>query len=200
MGECFIDNSIYTRDELLKMGFKALGNNVLISKKSSFYGVKKISIGDNVRIDDFCVLTGGEKGIEIGSYIHIAAFCYISGQGGVQIREYCNISSRNSIYSSSDDYSGEFMTNPMIPERFTNVSRAKITLNKHVIIGTGSTILPGVEIEEGVAVGAMSLVNKDLESWGMYAGIPAKFIKPRKKGILELERQFKEYILDDGDY
>lgn len=186
-----MDDTIYTREELVRMGFKSVGKNILISKKASFYGTAKISIGNNVRIDDFCLLTGGEGGIKIDSYIHIAAFCYISGQGGVEIKDYCNISSRNSIYSSSDNYSGEFMTNPMIPSKFTNVKRAKIVLNKHVIMGTGSTILPGVKIGEGVAVGAMSLVNKDLAPWGIYVGIPAKFVKSRSENILRLEKKFE---------
>lgn len=187
-----MDSSIYTRYELLEMGFKSVGENVFISRKVSFYGAKKISIGNNVRIDDFCLFTGGDNGINIGSYIHIAAFCYISGQGGIEIKDYCNISSRNALYSSSDDYSGEFMTNPMIDDEYTNVTRSKIILNKHVILGTGSTILPGVEVGEGTAIGAMSLVNKNLEPWGIYAGIPVKFIKSRKKNILDLEIKFLE--------
>lgn len=189
-----MDDSIYSKEELLKIGFKSVGDNVLISKKVSLYGVNNISIGSNVRIDDFCLLTGGKGGIKIGSYIHIAAFCYISGQGGVEIKDYCNISSRNAIYSSSDDYSGAYMTNPMIPSKYTNVIRDKIILQKHVIIGTGSTILPGVEIGEGTAVGAMSLINKSIEPWGIFAGIPAKFIKPRNKNILKLEEELEKEI------
>lgn len=176
----------------MEMGFKSLGENLQISEKVSFYGAKNITIGSNVRIDDYCVLTGNGVGLEIGSYVHIAAFCYLSGQGGIKLMDYSGLSSRCSLYSASDDYSGESMTNPTIPEKFLNIFRAEIILNKHVIIGTGSTILPGVEIGEGTAIGSMSLVNKSIESWGMYAGVPVKFIKPRKKDILELEKKFKE--------
>lgn len=195
-----MDSSIYSRKELLEIGFKSVGYNVLISKKVSLYGVNNISIGNNVRIDDFCLLTGGKGGIEIGSFIHIAAFCYISGQGGVEIRDYCNISSRNALYSSTDDYSGAYMTNPMIPSKYTNVIRNKVILQKHVIIGTGSTILPGVEIGEGTAVGAMSLINKSIEPWGIYAGIPARFIKPRNNNILKLEEFFEEEMRNKINY
>ena len=45
--------SKYTEEELQKLGFKFIGKNVLISQKSSIYGMDKISIGDNTRIDDF---------------------------------------------------------------------------------------------------------------------------------------------------
>ena len=45
--------AIYTRDELQELGFSNVGENVKISKKASIYGASRISIGDNVRIDDF---------------------------------------------------------------------------------------------------------------------------------------------------
>ena len=65
------DNSFYSRNELNEKGFAFLGKNVLISKMASIYGANKMSIGNNVRIDDFCVLSGK---IDLGNYIHIAAY------------------------------------------------------------------------------------------------------------------------------
>ena len=49
----------YSREQLEKIGFKSLGENVLISDKTSIYFPKNISIGNNVRIDDFSVLSAG---------------------------------------------------------------------------------------------------------------------------------------------
>lgn len=49
----------YSREQLEKIGFKSLGKNVLISDKSSIYSPENISIGNNVRIDDFCILSAG---------------------------------------------------------------------------------------------------------------------------------------------
>ena len=54
------------------MGFASVGQNVQISDKASFYGASRITLGNNVRIDDFCVLSAGIGGIAIGNYIHIA--------------------------------------------------------------------------------------------------------------------------------
>ena len=81
-----------------------------------------IVIGNNVRIDDFVVLSAGQGGIEIGNYIHIAVFSSLIGAGRIALSDFCNISSRVSIYSSSDDYTGEYMTNPMMPKILTNVT------------------------------------------------------------------------------
>ena len=167
-----------------------MGKNVRISTKASFYGVAKISLGDNVRIDDFCVLSAGEGGISIGSHVHIAVYSSLIGAGKIIINDFCNISSRVAIYSSSDDYSGEYLTNPTINSQFTNVEHAPVTLCKHVIVGAGCVILPGVALADGVAVGALALVNRDLQPWGIYAGQPAKYIKPRSKNLLNLEPAF----------
>ena len=182
--------SIYSEIELQQLGFANLGKNLRISKKASFYGIERISIGSNVRIDDFCVLSAGDGGIEIGSYIHIAVYSSLIGGGKITLNDFCNISSRVSIYSSNDDYSGEFMTNPMVPEQFTNVTTDTVVLGKHTIVGSGSVILPGVELGEGAAVGALSLVRRNVEAFSVIAGNPAHKIKDRSKGLLE-----KEFVL-----
>ena len=97
------------------------------------------------------------------------------------------LSSKVSIYSSSDDYSGNFLTNPTISSEFTNVISEPVNIGKHVIVGTGSVILPGVTLKNGVAVGALSLVTKSFEEYKIIGGSPAKFIKERKRKIEELE-------------
>ena len=94
------------------------------------------------------------------------------------------------MYAISDDYSGESLTNPMIPTKYKNLNTGKVVLRKHVIVGSASVILPGVEIKEGTSVLALSLVNKSLDEWSIYVGIPAKKINNRSKRILELEKEF----------
>lgn len=179
-----------TEQQLNKMGFAALGSNVLISDKASIYGANHIRIGSNVRVDDFCVLSAGEGGIEIGSYVHIAVYSSLIGAGKITVSDFCNISSKVALYSSNDDYSGKCMTNPMVPDEFTNVNHQDLTLEKHVIIGSGSVVLPGVTLHEGVAVGALSFINKDCKAFGVYIGSPAKKIKNREKGLLDIESIF----------
>ena len=104
-------NSFYTVEELGKIGFKKLGKNVLISKKSSIYTPENISIGDNVRIDDFTILSGT---IEIGNYVHISAFVALYGKNGIKIGNYCGCSPRTTIFSATDDFSGDYMISPLV--------------------------------------------------------------------------------------
>lgn len=176
----------YSKSELEELGFKSIGNNVLISNKSSIYNASKISIGNNVRIDDFCVISAGES-IVIGNNVHIACYSSIIGKGEVIMNDFSGLSSRVSIYSSSDDYSGEFLTNPTVDSQFTGVISKSVYIGKHVIVGAGSVILPGVNLQNGVAVGALSLVTKSFDEYKIIGGSPAKFIKERKRKIEELE-------------
>ncbi|MEB0028818.1 acyltransferase [Pseudomonas sp. MH9.2] len=172
------------------MGFASVGASPQLSDKASYYNCANIIIGDNVRIDDFCVLSAGAGGIVIGSHIHIAVYSFLIGAGKISLHDFSGLSSRVSIYSSCDDYSGLSMTNPMIPNEFTNVHDADVVVGRHVIIGASSVLLPGVVLDEGVAVGALSLVSKSCKAFGVYSGVPAKRIKERKRDVLELERQF----------
>ncbi len=174
------------REALEAMGFAALGENVLISDKASIYGAHRIRIGSHVRIDDFAVLSAGEGGIEIGNYVHIAVFCSLIGAAKITISDFCGLSGRVSIYSSTDDYSGEFMTNPMVPKELTNVKSAEVVLEKYVNVGCGTVILPGARIKEGAAIGALCLVGSDCEAFTIYATRPARPVMPRKKNILDL--------------
>ncbi len=148
----------YTPTELRKLGVKKFGENVLISNKASLYQTERMEFGNNIRIDDFCYLMGN---IKIGNFVHIAPYSsLVASDSFIEMQDYSGVSSKVCIYAVTDDYSGEAMTNPMIPSEYTKVYKAPVILEKHAIIGTSSVILPGVTVREGSSVGAMSLVNK----------------------------------------
>lgn len=180
--------SFYTQEELENIGFKDVGDNVLISRKASIYSPENMSFGSNIRIDDFCILSGC---ISINNYVHIAAYSALYGSTqGIYINDFANISSRVCIYAVEDDYSGSSMTNPMVPEKYKNIKRDSVHICRHVIIGSGCTILPGTTLAEGCAIGCMSLIKHDTEAWMIYAGIPAHKIKSRSKELLIYEETF----------
>jgi galactoside O-acetyltransferase len=111
----------------------------------------------------------------------------MSAGDGIRLEVFSGISQAVRIYSSTDDYSGKQLKNPTVPEKYTGVTRGRVVLWRHVIIGSGSVILPGVTIGEGSAVEALSLVTKSLDPWGHYFGCPAKRLKHTSKQLLELE-------------
>lgn len=184
--------TMLSREAIEALGFAAVGDNAQISDKASFYGSSRITLGDNVRIDDFCVLAAGVGGIKLGNYVHIAVGSSLIGAGKITMADFSGLSSRVSIYSSSDDYSGANLTNPTVPSEYTGVTHADVHLGKHVIVGSGSVILPGVTLEDGVAVGALSLVNRHCEAFSIYAGNPARRVRERKRDLLELEQKLRQ--------
>jgi galactoside O-acetyltransferase len=181
--------SYYDEDELLQLGFADLGRDVKLSRRASVYGANRIAVGDHSRIDDFCVLSAGEGGIHIGRYVHIAAMCTLIGKGRISISDLSTLSGRASVYSSSDDYSGAAMTNPTVSAELTNVDHRPVWIGRHVIVGCGSVILPGAVLEDGVALGALSLAKGTLQECKIYAGCPAKEISDRHRRFFELERR-----------
>lgn len=174
--------SFYSDDELLSMGFKSMGKGCCISRKASFYGVGRMSIGNNVRIDDFCILSGN---ITLGSNIHISAYVALYGAEGIELEDYTGVSTRSTIYSAMDDFSGEYLIGPIHPEEYTNVTGGKVLVKKYSQIGTNCVIFPNLTIEEGVVVGACSMVRHSLEAWNIYAGIPCKILKERSKNMIK---------------
>ncbi len=165
-----------------------VGKNVKISERAVIYNPENLIIGDNSRIDDFCILSCG-KGLTIGKYVHVACYTAIFAAAGVILEDFSGLSGHCIIYSKSDDYSGESLTNPTTPDEFKKVKEGLVILKKHVIIGHGSTIMPGVIIGEGTAVGAKSFVNESCANWSIYAGVPARRIDKRSKTLLKLEEE-----------
>ncbi|MBY0378226.1 MAG: acyltransferase [Gammaproteobacteria bacterium] len=179
-----------TTDQLAYMGFKSLGVNVKISDKASIYGAETIEIGDNSRIDDFCVVSGN---VVIGRFVHVAPFCLLAGGSeGIIMEDFSGLAYQVQVFSQSDDYSGRTLTNPTVPSKYKNEMKRPVRLGRHVIVGSGSIVFPGVHVAEGCSVGAMTLVSKSTDSWGIYVGNPARRVKERKKNLLELEIKFLE--------
>lgn len=185
-----MEADFYTENELNELGLKSFGKNVLISKKCSIYGAENMTIGNNVRIDDFCILSGC---ISIGNYVHIAAYSALYGRYGIEIQDFCGISARGTLYSAIDDFSGDYMVSPMVPSEFTKLTTGKIVLKKYTQIGCNSVVFPKVVVNEGAVTGALTLIKKDVPSWTIVAGIPARVVKERKKNLLEMAENLKSY-------
>lgn len=183
--------SYYSPDELRALGVRDFGERVRISRKTSLYRCENMTFGDDVRVDDFAVLAAGDGGIALGCYVHVAVFSLLVGKGRITMEDFSGLSSRVSLYSSSDDYSGKWMTNPTVPAELTGVKHADVHLGRHVIIGAHTVVLPGSVLEEGAAVGAQSLVRGRCLAFTTYSGVPARRIAARQKRLLELEQTLR---------
>lgn len=184
-----MDNSFYSPAELEKFKFKKIGDNVLISRKASIYSPQNIEIGDNVRIDDFCLLSGN---ISIGNYVHISAYTSLYGGGLIKIGNYCGCSPYCCLLSASDDFSGEYMVGAVIDDTYKHVDRGVIILEDYTQLGAGTIVLPNITVKQGSVTGARTLINKNIDSWGIYVGTPCKFLKKRSKKLLEKVKKYEK--------
>lgn len=176
----------YNESELKALGFRSIGKNVLISKRASIYGAGNIQLGDQVRVDDFALLSA--KGIiQIGRYVHIAAYSAIYGGSSVTIGDFSGLSPRCTLFSESDDFSGESMIHPFFDAKFKPLYKSEpVSLGRFVQLGSGTTVMPGCRIADGSVTGAHSLVLESLDEWGIYAGIPVKRLKDRSRKVERL--------------
>lgn len=161
-------------DQIKGIPFKHVGKDVRISDKCSIYNPENISIGDNTRIDDFTILSAGVNEIRIGSYVHIACYTSLIGAGLIDINDFVELSGRVSVYSSTNDYRQSMYWDEELNR--VNVIHDEVRIGRHVVIGAGSVILPGVIIEHYARVGALSLVKSPVGYKEMWAGVPAKKI------------------------
>lgn len=180
--------SYLTSRQLRKLGFRSVGREVKVSSKASIYDSHLISLGDYSRIDDFCVLSGW---VEIGRNVHITIFGNISGgRAGVSIGDFSTLAYGCHIVAQTDDYSGQTMTNSTVPTRYKGEISSRVRIGRHVILGTGTVVMPGVELGDGVAGGARTLFLNSADPWTIYVGQPARKLRDRSRNLLGLEREF----------
>lgn len=151
-------------------------------------GIENIDFGKYIIIDDF-VLIYAKENIKIGNYVHIASFTSISGGGELEMGDFTAISSGCRIVTGSDDFKDYGFGNSTISNTFRNLTIKKIKIERFVIIGGNSVILPGVKIGEGASIGAGSIITKDLEPWGIYIG-NRKVGTRDKEGVLNNYKAF----------
>jgi galactoside O-acetyltransferase len=176
------------QEQLQVMGFKSLGRDVKVSDKASIIDASQIEIGDNSRIDDFCVVSGK---VSIGRNVHIAVFCNVAGgETGIRFEDFSGLAYGCHLFTQSDDYEGRTLTNPTVPDKYKRERKEPIVIGRHSNVGTNSLIFPGVIVAEGTSIGALSMVTKSTEAWSVYFGCPAEKIRARKRDLLKLEEEY----------
>ena len=138
--------------------FKALlarlGSGSVIDYQTYFRYPWKISVGKGVWINRGCEFYGS----------------MLAGNARITIGDHCALAPRVRVLSATHDY--HRLDLPDLA--------ASVTIGHHVWIGAGATILPGVNIGDGAVVAAGSVVTRDVASFTIVAGNPARFIKNRE--------------------
>ena len=152
-----------------------IGNNCEINDSVTLFAQKgNISIGNHCVVDDHVHMAAMGESIIIANNCYINSFCFISGRGGLAIGNDVSIAPQTVIITDN-----HIFTDKNIPINSQGYEKRKVIIEDDVWIGAGCKILCGVNIGKGVVVGAGAVVTKSLESYGVYAGVPAKLIRKR---------------------
>jgi acetyltransferase-like isoleucine patch superfamily enzyme len=181
--------------------FHRRGTNIRVYDRAVILSAEHITLGSNIIIDDF-VFVGAHRKLILGNHVHLASHASITGGGEVLICDFCGVSSGARILSGTDDFTEGALTGPTIPPEFRKVTRGRVVLEPHVVIGSNAVVLPGITIGEGATVGAGSVVTTSLEPWGVYVGAPAHKIDVRPRDVLKAaeRRLFETYGLPAIQY
>jgi len=160
---------------------KTYPKNLRIFEFTKIINPDSVFVGDNVIIDDFCLLYAKpEMPIIIGSWVHLASFTSLTG-GPVCIGDFCSFASGIRIIAGSEHYANGALCNPPIPEKYRNVNREGCKFENFTFTGANCCIFPGVTIGEGAVIGSGSVVRADLEPWGVYVMKNGKMVKVKNR-------------------
>jgi dTDP-4-amino-4,6-dideoxy-D-glucose acyltransferase len=131
-----------------------------------------ISIGMCV----YCSVT-----LNIGSWVHIASLTSIIGgvKSTLTIGDFAGISTGARIVCGSEDFVNSLLG--FVPESYRTTIHGNTVIEDFAWVGAGAVVLPNITIAEGSVIGAGAVVTKNTEPWMVYAGNPARIIKPRNK-------------------
>ena len=158
---------LLSREELLAIGFTAVGEGVKVSRRAVFYVIED-SIGDGARIDDFAILTGQ---LEIGPRTHISPFCFLGGTGGrIVLGEGVGFSTHVSVFTKSDDY-----------QQQADGPRGKVegdvVIGPHTIFGAQCVILPGAEVGRNCSIGVGCVIKDKVADGGRYVSMGIRSVQ-----------------------
>lgn len=172
---------------------KSCGKDVKIYPTSKVVRPDCVSIDDNTRLCDYVFIHPEGGQISIGKYCDFEPYSLIWGAGDMKIGNFVNFGPGMKIMGNLYDYrSGDIMVGT-VEQTHAGIIADELVIEDHVYFGADVTVLGNVhKIGEGAIIGAQSLVNCDIEPWGVYVGSPVRKIGERPRTALD---KVKEYGL-----
>ncbi len=176
----------------------ACGRNVVFGQNVVLRHPHKIRIGDDVVVDDNCLLDAkgeGNQGITLGRGVFIGRNTILScSNGDIEIADEVNIGFNCEVFSASRVTIGagtllaayayliggdHELSDPSLPIRDQKRSSAGVQVGSGAWIGSGARVLDGVSIGDGAVIGANAVVREAVGAGIVAAGVPARPISTR---------------------
>jgi len=190
---------IFFRNLFYPFLFKKVGKGVSFGKAITIRHPHKITIEDNVVIDDYCVLDAkglDNNGIYISENIFIGRNSILSCKNGNIILEKnvvvgfnCEVISASTVVIGENTLisayvyiigGGHDYSRVDIPISEQEKPSFGITIEKNCWIGAGAMVFDNVTIGRDTIIGAGAIVSKDIPAYSIAAGVPARVAKSRK--------------------
>jgi len=194
---------ILLRKLLFPWVLKSVGRNVIFGSGITLRHPHKISIGDNVIIDDYVSLDAkgdSNQGIRLDNGVFLGRNSILSCKNGdIHLKENANlgfnclITSTNSVTIGKDNIIAAYTylmgggnyhiddLNTPIRELYDYDGKGGVETGENVWLGGKVSILDGVKVGSGCVVAANSVVTKSLIENSIAMGCPAKIIRQRGK-------------------
>lgn len=140
-------------------------------------GKKHLILGQFIKIPEFCSFQGS---ITIGDYTTLGVHNFFAGD--IEIGKFCQIGGYVAIHSTNHplNYPTTYINQSLFNGELKKLKTSnKVKIGNDVWIGHNAIILGGVEVGDGAIIGAGSVVTKDVSSYSIVAGNPAREIKKR---------------------
>ena len=179
-------------DEVVKTTLACAHPSVRIGHGCSFFSPESVFLGDRVRIDANCVVTGG---LLCRGDNHISSFVWMNGKDQtVTLGRWAFIGAGSKLVTASDDYTGAY--GPIGPSGKNRMDRGDITIGNFAGIAIGTTLLPGVTLPDGTCIAGNGWVTADqserLQPFAVYACCPGGFPRLLYRRDEEAIRRFAE--------
>lgn len=140
-----------------------------------------VEIGNNFTLGKYAIIecTGVLRNVgsslKIGNNVGINHYCFIGVRGDIEIGDDVIFGPRVNIFSENHNYE-----QINVPIKHQGVTKDKTVIGNDVWIGANVSIMSGVNIGDGCIIAAGAVVTKDIPSYSIVGGVPAKIIKNRK--------------------
>lgn len=189
----------FVRKVFYKSLFAEIGRGVVFGRNVVLRHPHKMKIGSNVMLDDNCVLDAkGCQGTDfvIGNNVILSRGCILSAKDGkLSIGDNTNFGANCLVYAVKETFIGRdtlfaaqcyiggsmyHFERPDIPPMQQGSYANGVSIGDGCWLGSGVKVIDGVHVGDGVILGTGAVVNKDIESFTIAVGVPAKAIKKRK--------------------
>ena len=192
---------IFLRRVFYRVIFGRMGRGAVIGKHVTIRGGKRISLGNSVFIDDFCVIDarGPEADIEIGDRVLVSRGTVIRcrngeiriGEGG-DIGCYCILASDSRVHIGNEVLIGaysylcgggrhRFDAEEPVVQRQEMEPSIGITVGDGAWLAARTSVTDGAHVGEGAVIGAGSLVTSPVPAMSVAYGIPARVQRERRE-------------------